>query len=790
MKSRWKTFGAVVCLLVALSTWAAAEDEVKPREGLEPVTTKLEALIHQVMKDQDLPAVSIAVVEGKNVVWAKGFGLARPKEKVAATADTVYRVGSVSKLFTDLALMQLVEQGLVDLDAPVSRYLPDFTPGNKFGTPITLRQMMSHRSGLVREPPVGNYFDPTSPSVVDTVRSLIPTDLVYPPTTRTKYSNAAVTVVGRVVEAVRNEPFVASLMQRVIEPMGLKSTSFGDSPAIEKATARGLMWTYDGREFDAPTFPLGSGPAGNMRSSVMDLGRFMTVLFDGGAGPGGAIVKPETLEAMWTEQFADAKPRSPRNFGLGFSLGTFEGHKRVGHGGAIYGFATDLSALPDAKIGVAVVITRDCANATAKRISDAALRLLLAVGEGEPLPEIDMGGPLEPGLAARLAGRYGEGDSLVELSARGDRLFATPGVGGYRTEIRAGKDGLREDGVLSFGAPLKVERDTLTFGKITAKKTEALKPEPPPERWKGLIGEYGWDHNTLYILEREGKLHALIEWFEIDPLTEESPDVFLFPKTYMYDGEAIRFTRDASGRATKAVAAGVTFERRKIDGDDGSTFRIVPVRPVAEVRTDALALKPPVERGEFREPELVDLTSLDPTIKLEIRYATANNFLGEPVYSSARAFMQKPAADALAKAHRALREQGFGLLIHDAYRPWYVTRMFWDATPQSGRGFVADPAKGSKHNRGCAVDLSLYDLKTGRPVEMVGGYDEFSPRSNPDYPGGTSLQRWHRDLLRKAMEAQGFTVNAVEWWHFDYKDWAQYPIINAPFEELQGQASQ
>jgi D-alanyl-D-alanine dipeptidase len=136
------------------------------------------------------------------------------------------------------------------------------------------------------------------------------------------------------------------------------------------------------------------------------------------------------------------------------------------------------------------------------------------------------------------------------------------------------------------------------------------------------------------------------------------------------------------------------------------------------------------------------------------------------------------------RAHRALGARGYGLLIHDAYRPWHVTKMFWDATPDSGRGFVADPSKGSRHNRGCAVDLTLYDLRTGKPVEMVGGYDEFSARSSPDYPGGTSLQRWHRELLRRAMENEGFTVNEVEWWHFDYRDWPKYPILNATFEQL------
>ena len=146
--------------------------------------------------------------------------------------------------------------------------------------------------------------------------------------------------------------------------------------------------------------------------------------------------------------------------------------------------------------------------------------------------------------------------------------------------------------------------------------------------------------------------------------------------------------------------------------------------------------------------------------------------------------MQRPAALAVARVHKSLAKDGFGLLIHDAYRPWQVTKLFWEATPDSGRIFVADPAKGSKHNRGAAVDLTLYDLATGKPVKMVGGYDEFSPRSYPDYPGGAALERWHRDLLRRAMEAEGFTVYEFEWWHFDHRDWTQYPILNQAFEDL------
>lgn len=213
-------------------------------------------------------------------------------------------------------------------------------------------------------------------------------------------------------------------------------------------------------------------------------------------------------------------------------------------------------------------------------------------------------------------------------------------------------------------------------------------------------------------------------------------------------------------------------------------FRIHPVAPVPQLRKAALAAHPPIETGNFRKPDLVELVTLDPTIKLDIRYATTNNFLSTPMYTEARAFLERPAAEALVRASHELNKEGYGLLIHDGYRPWYVTKMFWDATPADKHAFVADPQQGSNHNRGCAVDLTLYNLKTGRELPMPSLYDEMSDRAYPDYKGGTEEERHNREILRTAMEKQGFTVYQYEWWHFDYKDWKQYPIINIPFEKL------
>ena len=261
-------------------------------------------------------------------------------------------------------------------------------------------------------------------------------------------------------------------------------------------------------------------------------------------------------------------------------------------------------------------------------------------------------------------------------------------------------------------------------------------------------------------------------------------DVFKFPAWGLYESEKLIFKRDASGRATEVNAASVVFKRRTIDGENGATFRIQPVRPLAELRREALAARPPVEKGDFRKPDLVDLTTLDPTIKLDIRYATSNNFLGVPVYTEAKAYLQRPAAEALVRVNRMLRRQGYGLLIHDAYRPWHVTKLFWDATPPEGKIFVADPSQGSNHNRGTAVDLTLFDTTSGKEVRMPGGYDEMSDRSYAYYPGGTSLERWRRDFLRRLMEQNGYEVYEAEWWHFDFGDPKKYRIGNIDFDHL------
>jgi D-alanyl-D-alanine dipeptidase/kynurenine formamidase len=202
------------------------------------------------------------------------------------------------------------------------------------------------------------------------------------------------------------------------------------------------------------------------------------------------------------------------------------------------------------------------------------------------------------------------------------------------------------------------------------------------------------------------------------------------------------------------------------------------------VATTGRAGGPPVDPRATMVPALVELTALDPTIRLDLRYATRDNVTGRALYRSARAFLERPVADALVRVQRALAADGFGLVVYDAYRPWRVTKALWDATPPERREFVADPARGSRHNRGAAVDVGLVTLAGGEAVEMPSGFDDFSERASPTYAGGSTEARAHRDRLRAAMEREGFFVYPSEWWHFDYKDWADYPILDVPFDAV------
>ncbi len=307
--------------------------------------------------------------------------------------------------------------------------------------------------------------------------------------------------------------------------------------------------------------------------------------------------------------------------------------------------------------------------------------------------------------------------------------------------------------------------------------TQATPPPAPPAAMARAVGQYGDGQSLLDLSEHCGTLVLDGRGFKAAALTPAGPG---------------RYTVELGGAATSVAATpdgglilgDERLPRRDIGAETEARVRAGAKTDADKLRAAALAATPPNEPPPRRSSDLVSVPALDPAIRIHTLYAGTDNFMGIRIYERAGAYLQRPAAEAVARAARALRDQGLGLMITDAYRPWFATRMFWDATPPEDHNFVADPAQGSRHNRGCAVDLTLYDLKTGRPVEMPGHVDEMSARSAADYPGGASRQRWYRAVLRRAMEREGFAVYSDEWWHFDYKDWADYAIGVATYTQL------
>ena len=223
-----------VCLLPSISV---AQPPAKYAEAIKG----LEALIERERLEAGIPGLSVAIVEGDAIIWSRGFGHADLAKTKPATPDTVYRVGSLSELLTRIAILQLVEEKKLDLDKPVTDYLPDFKPGNPWKTAVTLRHLMTYQSGLVKQPPVGNYFDPNPPSLEKTVASLNETSLVSEPGKGFTRGEAEIAVLGRVLEKVDGRPFPTAIRERVLGPLKMTASACEPTAAVKTNLAEGLM---------------------------------------------------------------------------------------------------------------------------------------------------------------------------------------------------------------------------------------------------------------------------------------------------------------------------------------------------------------------------------------------------------------------------------------------------------------------------------------------------------------------------------------------------------------------
>ena len=399
------------------------------RDDYAAVTRHATELIRYEMEKNAIVGLSIALVDDQRIVWAAGFGHADKERQRPATAQTLYRIGSISKLFTATAAMQLAEQGRLDIDQPLQNYLPGFSiqrhpadaSESKSISPITPRNLMTHHAGLPRDVLKG-LMNP-HPQPFTALANLITTNesaAIYAtatPDSMLSYSNVGATLLGHAIQNVTGVPFADHLRQTLLLPLGMTESSFSsaspDSPLMARAYRHG-------QPADDP--PLRDIPAGGLNSSVIDLGRFLSMIFADGKAAGGQILKPATLAEMLRPQNAATPLDLNFHVGLGWMLSTLgtttlENAGPVAHhGGSTIFFRSQLYALPEHKLGVVVLTNTSSTENVVDRIAVETLSLALEARSGIRQPELTK--PARAALpwpASALQAYVGDYASMVGL---------------------------------------------------------------------------------------------------------------------------------------------------------------------------------------------------------------------------------------------------------------------------------------------------------------------------------------------------------------------------------------
>lgn len=506
-------FASLIIATAMLAGCAAAPPRpaTVTRDDYASTTAYVSRLIQYEMDKNSVAGLSIALVDDQRVVWAAGFGYADREKKLPATADTVYRVGSISKLFTDTAAMQLSEQGKLDIDQPLRNYLPGFAIKTRYaGSPeITPRQLMTHHSGLPRDRLKG-FMNPHPAPFTGLVDDLRDEYTAYPPNLIYSYSNVAITLLGHAIQNQSGVPFADYMKQSVLSPLGMSSSSFDYGLAASTQTAKG----YRGRDA-AIEPPLRVVPAGGLNSSVNDLSRFMSMVFANGMSGNHRILKPETVAGMLRPQNTGSPLDFNFRMGLGWMLSTLSpsaiqnAGTVANHSGATMLFHSQIYLLPEHKLGVVVLSNSSTALRVVDHVATEALSLALEAKTGirqpEPIKVRSEDTPLAPETVREYAGDYATQAGFARIRACGKGLCAE--TGGRDFDLVRGSDGLfRLDytllgifhvnlgtlGEIGLSRHNVAGRDVLVARMGTQEMLAGERIAPPSSlgAWKNRLGEY------------------------------------------------------------------------------------------------------------------------------------------------------------------------------------------------------------------------------------------------------------------------------------------------------------
>ena len=576
----------LVSLLVITSCSQVPVRPAQPTRGdYDYVARYLEWHIPQQMKKFDVPGVSIALVDGDRIVWSRGFGYADREKRIPASAQTVYQAGSISKVITATAVMQQVEQGLIDLDGPIQKYLPEFSIQSRWGNhpQLTPRALLSHHSGLPTYYLKGFFSDKSLDSLM---KELKPEHLAYPPGRVFNYSNLGPDLMGLAMERISGRPFVEHMQGALLDRIGMLHSSFTMTPAIQPLMARGYV---DNDASDPVT--VRDVPAGSLLSSVDDLARYMQFVFAGGNVEGQHVLGVNYLTAMFEPQYPDSPLNFDQRFGLGWMLSGLRIHgggTTAWHNGSTKAFMSQIALLPEKRLGVVVLANSDTAGALVYDTAELALKLALEARDGVQQPEPASGNKavaVANETLRRYTGDYSLMGTLASITLDDDRLqlhvldhtleLVPESESEFRAEIRL-------FGLVQFAIPFPKLKFTHADGRdfVLLQDRVLIAAEKIPsyqisETWRRRTGDYyitNPDQNYLVKLDHcrmlveDGKLLLDIQISGLEdrrvkvvvvPLSEDEIYVFGLGRNV---GDVARMESD--GENTRMWYSGYLFERR------------------------------------------------------------------------------------------------------------------------------------------------------------------------------------------------------------------------------------
>lgn len=433
MRFPWVAATVTVLALTALPGAHAQSRETKA-EGVESTPdvraalARVDQLLADTVKERNLPGMSASVVYDQELIWSKGYGLADLERRIPADADTIYEIGSITKLFNAVMLMQLRDAGKLSLDDPIEKYLPEFKVKSRFPDqrPPTFRQVVSHTAGLPRE----YDFDASRPGELRQLPAAVvlagikDKELAYPAYTGFHYSNLGIYLIGQALQRIAGEPYTQYMQEHVFDPLGMQSTGWEYTEAMAPHRAVGYLPARgDGPRQIAPLFVPGDFgvSAGGIQSSVTDMAKFLSLQFRDGPAVGAQILGGTTLREMRASLVP--APNWMWGYGIGWEVERYPTHNGICHSGGTHGFASKVRAVPDLRLGFVVLVNQDTDS---DELSRKAVELLIPAFERMASTQAQPEAPYLPAYASTFTGHYASAFGEADIVIRDGRMLLIP----------------------------------------------------------------------------------------------------------------------------------------------------------------------------------------------------------------------------------------------------------------------------------------------------------------------------------------------------------------------------